>query len=84
MADRPTPKQQRYLRTLAEKTGTTFTPPRTSGEASREIRRLEQLDASPPNERRQDREAIEQERRGGSASVRADEVSGFGSSARWR
>ena len=26
--DRPTPKQQRYLRSLAQKTGTSFTPPR--------------------------------------------------------
>ncbi len=27
--DRPTAKQQRYLRALAEQTGTSFTPPAT-------------------------------------------------------
>jgi len=33
----PTPKQLRYLRVLAEQTGTTFTPPTTSTQASREL-----------------------------------------------
>ena len=39
----PTPKQLRYLRILAERTGTTFTPPTSSAEASREIGRLAAL-----------------------------------------
>jgi hypothetical protein len=39
----PTPKQLRYLRVLAEQTGTTFTPPTSSVEASREIDRLAAL-----------------------------------------
>lgn len=84
--DRPSPKQQRYLRSLAEKTGTTFTSPRTRGEASREIARLQQLKASPRHERSEDRKAVDEglERRGGDAAVRRDEVCGYGSSARWR
>ena len=38
-----TAKQLRYLRALAQKTGTTFTPPATSREASREITRMRSL-----------------------------------------
>ena len=84
--DRPTPKQQRYLRSLAQKTGTSFTPPETKVQASREIKRLKNLAVSPRYERSEDRKAVEQglERRGGDASVRGDEVVGYGSSARWR
>lgn len=40
--DRPTQKQQCYLRSLAQRTGTSFTPPSTKVEASREIKRLKQ------------------------------------------
>ena len=46
----PTAKQLRFLRTLAQRTGTTFTYPRTRGQASRQIAALrrrpvsEQLD----------------------------------------
>ncbi len=36
--DRPTAKQHRCLPSLADKTGTTFTPPRTRAEAPDEIR----------------------------------------------
>ena len=42
-----TGKQLRYLRTLAQRTGTTFTPPRTSTDASREINRMRRLDRLP-------------------------------------
>jgi hypothetical protein len=42
-----TAKQLRYLRGLAEKTGTTFAPPRSSQEASREIGRMRQLASRP-------------------------------------
>ena len=81
--DPASPKQQRYLRSLAEKTGTSFTPPRTKAEASREIERLKKLSASPRHERAEDREAIARARRGGSAAVRRSEVSGYGSTATW-
>ena len=82
--DPPSPKQQRYLRSLAEQTGTSFTPPTTKAEASREIKRLKQLAASPRYERRADREAVAKAQRGGDARVRPSEVTGYGSSARWR
>lgn len=68
--DPPTPNQQRYLRSLAEKTGTSVTPPRTKPEASREIERLKKLSASPRHERAEDRKAVVRARRGGSAAVR--------------
>ena len=82
--DRPTQKQQRYLRSLAQRTGTSFTPPSTKAQASREIERLKQLAASPRYERRADREAVAKAQRGGDARVRPSEVTGYGSTATWR
>ena len=82
--DPPSPKQQRYLRSLAEQTGTSFTPPTTKAEASREIERLKKLSASPRHERHEERKAIDRAPRGGSAAVRRSEVSGYGSSCCWR
>ena len=81
--DHPTAKQQRYLRSLAEKTGTTFTPPRTRAEAADEIDRLKRLRASARYERSEDRSAVARAPRGGSAAVRRDEVHGYGSNCRW-
>jgi hypothetical protein len=48
-------KQLRYLRALAQKTGTTFAPPRSSTDASREITRMRSLKPCPvaPAERDQ-------------------------------
>ena len=85
-SDPPTPMQQRYLRSLAEKTGTSFTPPTTKAEASSEIARLRNRSRSAAYERRADREVIEEglERRGGDSAVRSDEIEGYGSTARWR
>ena len=84
--DPPTAKQQRYLRSLAQRTGTSFTPPQTKCEATREIKRLKQLGASARHELREDRQAIDDafERRGGDAAVRRHETQGWGSSARWK
>ena len=82
--DRPTQKQQRYLRSLAQRTGTSFTPPATKAQASREIERLKQLAASPRYERLADREAVAKAQRGGDARVRPSEVTGYGSTATWR
>ena len=42
----PTPKQLAYLRALASRTGQTFTYPRTSAQASRQIQRLKN---APPS-----------------------------------
>ena len=82
--DPPTQKQQRYLRSLAEQTGTSFTPPRHKAEASREIERLKKLGASPRHERAEDRKAVAKTQRGGEARVRPSEVTGYGSNCRWR
>ena len=84
--DRPTGKQQRYLRSLAEQTGTSFTAPRTKAEASQEIERLKKLGASPRHERDLDRRAVSERLATGTsaARVRKDELEGYGSSATWR
>ena len=83
--ERPTQKQQRYLRSLAQKSGTSFTPPATKAQASREIERLKKLAASPRHEREGDRQAVSESlARGTSAArVREDEVEGHGSNCRW-
>ncbi len=82
--DRPTAKQQRYLRALAEQTGTSFTPPATKTEASREIDRLRKLTTSPRHEQRHDRRAVSQTPRGDAATPQPDEIVGYGSNATWR
>ena len=83
----PTPKQQRYLRALAQRTGTTFAVPKTKAEASAEIRRLERLGSTSRADRR--REALQTSRAlaagATAARVREDDTTttGFGATARW-
>jgi hypothetical protein len=81
----PTPKQLRYLRELAQRPGTTFTSPRTRREASQELERMRGRTASPGFERRPDRRGVQDAltTRTPARSVHADEVSGYGVSARW-
>jgi hypothetical protein len=79
----PTPKQLAYLKSLAIHTGTSFSPPRTRWEASREIERLKQLKAARGNHVEVPRETDAAEQPYATA-VQPDEVSGFGSQARWR
>ena len=50
MANKPTPRQLSYLRSLAERTGQTFTYPHTFAEASREIDRLKRRGPSSHGE----------------------------------
>jgi hypothetical protein len=79
----PTDRQLRYLRTLANRTATTFALPATRREASREIERLialSQLQPSPLAEPVHP-EALEDAY---ATAVRPEEVTGFGSSATWR
>src|ERR1019366_5118383 len=77
----PTPKQLRYLRVLAEQTGTTFAPPTSSAEASREIDRL----AALKRERGTHRELPDSAEQVVYATAPApDETSGWGSTATWR
>ena len=82
----PTAKQLAFLRALAQRTGETFTSPRTRGEASSEIRRLQQRQPSSRVERFLDRRDVARDIQTGSGdAVRFgdDEVQGYGSSARW-
>jgi len=77
----PTPRQLRYLRVLAEQTGTTFTLPTSSVEASREIDRLAVL----KRERGTHRELPDSTEQCVYATApQPDETSGWGSTATWR
>jgi hypothetical protein len=83
---RPTPRQLSYLKSLAERTGQTFTYPATSRDASREIARLKNARPSTRTERRVERKLIADQIAAGpddAARVRDDEISGHGSSATW-
>ena len=82
---KPTDRQLRYLRHLAEQTGTTFTPPATLREASEEIERLRQRSRQPDFERQADFRAVSRDlvERQPASSVRGDEVRGYGSGAHW-
>ena len=84
--DKPTPRQQRYLRQLVEQTGTSFTPPTTKAQASREIKRLEGLQRSPRADRIRDQRAVQADLQAGAGDSprhRRAETRGYGSSARW-
>lgn len=85
MASKPTPRQLRYLRSLAERTGQTFTYPRTFADASRQIDRLKQARPSSHGELEVEREIVDAVAVGeqDAARVREDEISGHGSSATW-
>ena len=91
-APKPTAKQMRYLRDLANRLGETFAYPKTRREAAAEIDRLKKL--SRGRERVLDRDTARRERLatsrdlaenfGGATAFRPGEVSGYGSSATWR
>lgn len=82
----PTAKQLSYLRRLADQTGTTFSPPRTRGQASREIKRLKALGVSSRQDRRRERAAVQRALQEDvpASSVEASEITGYGSGAHWR
>jgi hypothetical protein len=50
----PTKRQERYLRTLAAQTGTSFSPSATFAEADAEIDRMTKLKKSDPANRRRE------------------------------
>jgi hypothetical protein len=87
MADelKPTAKQLRELRRLAEATGTSFTLPRTRREASREITAMRRRRRSSRIDRQLERRDIGDALAAGSlaSAPREDEITGYGSSARW-
>ena len=77
----------RYLKTLADRRGQTFTYPKTAAEASREIRRLKTTTPSTRTERYLERKAIADQIATGpvhdGTRVLEHEISGHGSSATW-
>jgi hypothetical protein len=82
----PTYEQQRELRRLAMARGVSFTPPKTSAEASAEIRRLRKMRPQSRFDQRFEDRGVSFDmavRRGDAARVRPSEVEGFGSSATW-
>ena len=82
----PTAKQLAYLRALAERAGQTFAVPRTSRDASAEIRRLKATPADSRVERRIERDEIADALAAGphdAARVVPSELTGYGSSATW-
>ena len=84
--DRPTARQQRYLRHLAEQTGTSFTPPTTKAQASREIVRLERRTRDTRADRIREQRAVQADLHtgiGDSVRHHVGETTGYGSTARW-
>jgi hypothetical protein len=83
--DRPTPKQLRYLRALANSRGQTLTYPRTRAQASAEIRRLTRAPGENRVEREveRDRLAREVEIPADASAVRDDEIAGYGANCQW-
>ena len=83
---KPTRKQLKYLRVLADKTGTSFAYPKTIDDASVEIERLKALPRSGRGDQRRERRDVQramQERPDDATAIRARDVRGYGSSARW-
>lgn len=82
----PTPRQQRFLRELAQQTGTTFTPSRTKAQASQEIDRLLTRTRESRADQIRDRRTVQDAlQRGDGDSVRHQpaESTGYGATARW-
>jgi hypothetical protein len=84
----PTSRQLQFVRSLAEQTGTSFTPPKTRAQASSEIKRLLALKASGHVELAIRPSDVEAEPVGSelvyATGVQPGEVVGFGSAASWR
>jgi hypothetical protein len=83
----PSARQLNYLKALANRTGRTFTYPRTSRDASREIQRLKAVRPSSRVELELERVdvAAEQAAREANCDVPVDvrEIEGYGSTATW-
>jgi hypothetical protein len=85
-ARKATPKQLRYLRVLADKTGTSFTYPQTLNDASAQITRLKALPRSSNGDAQRERHGVQhdlQTRPDDATAVRERDVTGYGSTARW-
>jgi hypothetical protein len=84
--DKPSQRQLRYLRQLAEQTGTSFSLPTTRAQASRDIERLKQRPRSTTAERYGERKSVilDLDEQQPASTVRDDEITGYGSNATWR
>lgn len=82
----PSQRQLSYLRSLALARGESFSLPKTREQASAEIDRLKRRGRGSYADRRRERLQVSREMafRGDAASVRESEITGYGSSARWR
>jgi hypothetical protein len=83
---KPSSKQLRYLRSLAERCGESFAYPATSAEASAEIDRLKGRRRTAGADRRREVAQVRQAMArgvGDAAAVREAEIRGYGSSCRW-
>jgi hypothetical protein len=81
----PTSRQLTYLRQLARRTGTTFTPPCTRAQASAEIQRLKTMKATGFTfaELQTEQTAREEAYDLDATLYRADEVTGHGADCTW-
>jgi hypothetical protein len=83
----PSARQLNYLRALANRTGQTFTYPKTSRDASRQIQRLRTVQPSSRIELEIERLdlAAEQAARDANCDVpiHRSEIEGYGSNCRW-
>jgi hypothetical protein len=87
MPSKPTTRQLSYVRSLATRTGQTFTYPKTRQQASTEINRLKHTRPSSRTEVRIERKLIADQIAASpvdAARVRENEVSGHGSTATWK
>jgi hypothetical protein len=84
---KPTSRQLTYLKALANQRGVTFSYPKTSADASKEINRLKRLRPESHADRRREREELADAIQAGptndAARVRDDEITGQGSHAQW-
>jgi hypothetical protein len=86
MSNKPTAKQLAYLRVLTERTGRTFVSPRTSRDASLEIRKLKAAQPDSHLERRIERREIADAIAAGpgdGSRVLDQEIAGWGSTTSW-
>jgi len=83
----PSARQLNYLKALANRSGQTFTYPRTSGDASREIRRLKTVRPSSRVERELEQHDLAAEQAAREANcdvpINRSEIEGYGSTATW-
>ena len=81
----PTVKQLRYLRALAEQTGTTFPTPTTRRQASEAIDQLRHRAVESHGVRQRQRRQISDDlaRPDSASAVRPDEIVGYGSECWW-